>query len=432
MALRHQNVPSRLKEMLVSQYWPEKELEKLQLNKLKELVRYVKSYVPYYKEKFSGVSEQDINNLTDIQKLGFTTKPLIKTITKEFISTQRLWLVAPKTTGGSTGEPVTLWKTPDAMARALAATWRGYSWAGIDIGDRQGRFWGVPFKFKARARAKLIDLVNNRRRCSAFSFDEKNLNEYTKILKSFKPTYFYGYVSMLTEYAEYFRKNNVKPPFNLKCIIVTSEVLTKYHRQLLESTFSVRVFNEYGCGEMGSVAHECEKGSMHIMSENLIVEVLDGDRVCKPGEIGELVITELNNRAMPLIRYRIGDFASLSPDKCACGRTLPGMVNLAGRAYDMIRNRAGRLFHGEFFMYIIEDAKKNNLGIGAFQIIQLDYDKFKIRIKPETGYSEKTEDFIVGRIKKDFDQDAIIEFEKVSRIERAASGKMRLIIGMNR
>jgi phenylacetate-CoA ligase len=169
---------------------------------------------------------------------------------------------------------------------------------------------------------------------------------------------------------------------------------------------------------------------MHIMGENMIVEVLDGERACKAGEMGELVITELNNRAMPLIRYRIGDMASLSGTPCTCGRSLPVIENIFGRAYDMIKNRNGKIFHGEFFMYIIEDAKRKNLGIGAFQLIQQEQELFKIKIKPEPGYGEETREFITRRIKEGFSADATVVFEEVTKIERASSGKMRLIIGL--
>src|SRR5207249_28486 len=161
-----------------------------------------------------------------------------------------------------------------------------------------------------------------------------------------------------------------------------SEVLSAHDRRLIESTFATKVFNEYGSGELGSIAHECEEGSLHISAENMIVEVLDGDRPCQSGEVGELVVTELNNYATPLIRYRTGDFAALSRAQCKCGRTLPFIENLFGRAYDTIRNREGKLFHGEFMMYIFEEAQRRNLGINAFQVTQLDLVSFDIKVVP--------------------------------------------------
>ena len=114
------------------------------------------------------MADGKINALADLQGLPFTTKADLKGNSEAMISRERFYLLTNKTTGSSTGEPVTIPKTRDAMAQELAATWRGYSWAGIDIGDRQARFWGVPFGKKEKLRAKLIDFMANRKRCSAF------------------------------------------------------------------------------------------------------------------------------------------------------------------------------------------------------------------------------------------------------------------------
>jgi phenylacetate-CoA ligase len=122
----------------------------------------------------------------------------------------------------------------------------------------------------------LIDFIANRKRCSALSFTERDLQAYTAVLEQFGPKYFYGYVSMIEEYAKFFRRNGTTPPFKLKCVTTTSEVLTGSHRRLIEDVFSTKVFNEYGSGELGSVAHECELGSLHVSAENMIVEVIDG------------------------------------------------------------------------------------------------------------------------------------------------------------
>lgn len=430
--LKYENFPLHLKKLLVTQYLPLEKLREIQLSRLKDLLGYVKEHVPYYEECESDISQNDIREIEDIEGLPFITKALTKESPHKLISKENFRGLTKKTTGGSTGEPVTIWKTPYAMGKELAATWRGYSWAGIEIGDRQGRFWGVPYIEKDKQRAKLTDFICNRKRCSAFSFDEQSLKKYTEELSMFNPVYFYGYVSMLAEYARFFRENNTKPPFKLRSIVSTSEVLSSYHREIIEDVFDVKVFNEYGSGELGTIGHECEKGSMHISAENMIVEVLDGDRICKEGEVGELVVTELNNRAMPLIRYRTGDFASLSYKACPCGRSLPIIEHIAGRAYDMVLNKDGRTFHGEFFMYIFEEAKRKNLGIAAFQVIQLEINKIKVKIKPEAGYGVETETLIEDRIRSGFSSDVVLEFEKVESIPREASGKMRLIVGMNK
>jgi len=221
-------------------------------------------------------------------------------------------LCTKKTTGGSTGQAVTLLKSRQAMACEPAATWRGYSWAGISIGDKQARFFGGPISGANKIIASITDFICNRVQLSAFSYSQSEMKQYDRKISNFCPAYFYGYVSMIDEYARYIKKEGERKKIaGLKAIITTSEVLHNSQSTLIEDVFHTKIYNEYGRGEVGTIAHECECGNMHISAENMIVEVLDGDRLCVPGELGEIVVTELNNTFFPLIRYRLGDFGML-------------------------------------------------------------------------------------------------------------------------
>jgi len=313
----------------------------------------------------------------------------------------------------------------------LAATWRGYSWAGINIGDRQGRLWGIPHSRKDKFRAKLIDFMGHRKRCSAFAINDSVFAKYTTTLKKFKPDYLYGYLSMVEEYADYFQQNSKKPPFQVKAIFTTSEVLSEPQRKKIQEVFSAQVFNEYGSAELGTVAHECEHGALHCSEENVIVEILDKhDRPCSPGEVGELVITELNNKVMPLIRYRTNDFASWGAQDCLCGRSLRVIDKIYGRGWDFISNKDGRRFHPAYFLYVMEDAKLLNLGLRGFQIVQKSLDDLLIKIVPDTGYGEATKQYISNRIFQGFSSTVSITFVEVEKIDRLPSGKRQLVVGL--
>ena len=303
--------------------------------------------------------------------------------------------------------------------------WRGWRWGGVDIGDRQARFWGVPLSSRGRFRARLIDFVAHRRRFSAFRLAEGDMATYTTELNRYRPDFVYGYVSILVEYANYLESAGTRR-FTPKAIFATSEVLTPQHRSAIERGFGGRVFEEYGCGELGNLAHECEKGSLHISAENMVVEIVPA---AAGNSAGEIIVTELNNLAMPLLRYRLNDFASPIDGACACGRKLPRIGDVVGRAYDVIYNRDGRMFHGEFFMYIFEEVKQKGLGVQRFQVIQHDFDHFTIRVQPGPGYGPETEAFVRRRVSESYGDYAHIVFEPVQSIERERSGKLRLIIG---
>ena len=112
-------------------------------------------------------------------------------------------------------------------------------------------------------------------------------------------------------------------------------------------------------------------------------------------------------------------------------QTLPIIENLVGRAYDTVKNREGKLFHGEFFVYIFEEAKRNNLGVEAFQVVQLDNDKFRIKVVAGPHYGKRAEEFVKTKMREDFDPKVQVEFEKVDSIDRESSGKMRVVVAMN-
>ena len=430
--LRGQNVLGTLKHLQQSQYWPSERLRRHQVGRLNSLLQYAGENVPYYRSCLSKGPKR-LSSLKDITTLPFLTKNELRDAEGLMRATRLPWLPVKKTTGGSTGQPLTILKSRESMANELAATWRGYSWAGIDIGDRQARFWGVPLSHTGRRRAQLIDFICNRLRCSAFDFDDTSLERYEQRLVRFRPTYFYGYVSMLTAFADYFVSKGRPSPFapELKCIITTSEVLTDAARHHLETVFHARVFNEYGCGEVGTIAHECEHGSLHINEENLIVEVLNGDRPCQPGEMGELVVTELNNTLMPLLRYRMGDFGSLGSAPCKCGRNLAILQHIHGRAYDFVVTPDGRRFHGEIIMYVFEEAKAQGMPLGQFQVIQRSIDDFLVKIVPASGFDQKTHTAAIAKRMRQFLGEGItVDFEMCASISREQSGKMRVIVGL--
>jgi phenylacetate-CoA ligase len=414
-----------LRELAATERADAATLRRLQEDKLNRLIDFAAREVPYYQARLDRSQLPRRLTLEDTQRLPVLTKDDLRTHWSA-LRAPRPGRTSVKTTGGSTGQAVTVVKSREATGYELAAMWRGWGWAGIEIGDRQARFWGVPFSRQGRWRSRLIDFVSHRRRYSAFGMTEAAMAETTTELNRYQPDFVYGYVSILYEYAAYLTRTRGRR-FRPKAVIATSEVLTEAHRREIAEGFGCRVFEEYGCGELGNIAHECDGGRLHLCSENMIVETLDVGGRATTGT-GEIVVTELNNLAMPLVRYRLRDFGHFSGDTCACGCTLPVLADVVGRAYDMVHNREGQVFHGEFFMYIFEDAKKRGFGFDAFQVIQQDLDRFLIKVKPGPGYGAESEAFVRERIQAGYGRYADVVFERVEGIAREASGKLRLII----
>lgn len=405
------------------------ELRRRQTRRLEDILDHAFRQVPYYRDTWDIEEIPPSTGVLDLlRRLPLVTKKALQERADDLVADDPPLRTIRKTTGGSTGQPVTVLKNSDAVARERAASWLAYGWNGVEIGDRGARFWGSPTNMGVRRlRFALADLVMNRLRFSAFAYSDEDLEVYWQKCLRARPDYFYGYVSMLTEFARHLQsRGHEGRRLDLKLVITTSEALTEPQRTLLESVFGAPVQNEYGCGEVGPIAYECPRGSLHLMSENVLVEVLTSDgRRAAVGESGEVVVTDLNNRAMPLIRYRVGDRAVIG-ESCSCGRGFPVLERVWGRAYDFVRDRDGRRYHGEYFMYLFEDLRDRGATITQFRVTQeTDRDlRFEI-VAPDTLGKEHAT-YLRSRLGQDM-PGMKVTIDSVSSIERASSGKTRVI-----
>jgi phenylacetate-CoA ligase len=267
----------------------------------------------------------------------------------------------------------------------------------------------------------------HRVRLSAFAFDAADMDAYWRRCLRFGPDYFYGYVSMLEAFARHVAERGWDGRrLALKVIVTTSEVLTAPQRQLLRDTFGCPVQNEYGCGEVGPIAYECPAGSLHLM-DHLHVELVDSrNRPVSAGETGEVAVTDLYNRAMPLVRYRLGDSA-VAGAPCNCGRGLPVLQTVWGRSYDFVESPDGRRFHGEFFMYLFEQMRQQGIGVRQFQVRQQAPDALSVALVCAEAPSEAQTAQIVNTV-RDHLGPVRVQVTRVEAIARTRSGKTAVIV----
>ena len=394
----------------IFQHQPKATQDKYRLEKLNQLLLIAKNESEYYKKSLQNI-KLPLSSLDEINQLPFLTKQnLIGD--KEELKTWRAFYSSSKTTGGSTGEPVTLLKNPEALARERAATWRAYSWAGIDVGDRQARFWGVPHSSFGAFKSKAIDFISNRKRVSAFNLTDSSMLDYYNQLQKFQPIYLYGYVSVIRALSAFLASQNLSPIASIKSIITTSEILTDGARSEIEAYWKLPIFNEYGCGEVGSIAHECLEGNMHLMSDNLLIECVDENGL--PSQTGEIVVTDFYNFSTPIIRYRIGDFATLTKKTCSCGVTLPIISNIHGRAYDLIKTSSGKSIHPEALIYIFEDLQIKQSGFSQFQILQESLQRLTINIIRTSSWSNELANLIQQTVHQQISSDLLCSFNYVT------------------
>jgi phenylacetate-CoA ligase len=420
---RGELVGKYLRQYRETQYWSGERIAQAQAGALDELWRHAAARSAFWRDRLAPLAPAAGATLPPLRGFPCLEKSDLVLHTGRIIT--RKWVTDDvKTTGGSTGQPVQIRKSPGSLARERAATWRAYEWAGVGVADPQARIWGRPITRWSRMRYRLIDFVSNRIRLSAFDLDDAKLEQFHRRLVAFQPTYIYGYVSALREFIGFVHRRNLRLPASLRCMITTSELLTPEARLEMQERSGLRVFNEYGCGEVGSIAHECERGGLHVMAENLLLEI-DADT---PGGAGEVVVTDLHNTVTPLLRYRLGDFASLSPATCPCGRGLPLLEGVHGRAYDLLVMPDGRKVHPELPIYVFEEARKVVGGISQFQVVQRSPASLLLRVlKSEGADGPVIEGFLRRRFADVFPPEVALELEFVSRIDREKSGKMRVV-----
>jgi phenylacetate-CoA ligase len=423
--LAGERIRSYLAEYRANDQLSQAALREKQSLALRQIIDHAGRSTGHYRRTIAKRTGEFPSVFPELDGIEPVTKAMLRDSPEAFVSSEAPGRHERKTTSGSTGHPLTVLKNHDALARERAATWRAYGWAGIQVAAPQGLLWGMPHSSSGRLRARLLDFLANRRRLSMFGVNDDDFARFHDQLMSFRPDYLYGYVSALTEFITFLGHTGRKLPPSVRCLVTTSEVLDATSRDLLERSSGLTVFNEYGCGEVGSIAHECEQGQLHVMGDNLVLECLPAADL--PGGLGELVVTDLHNIAMPLIRYRLGDFGRISGAPCSCGRPYPVLETIVGRAYDTIIGISGRKYHPESILYVFEDLRKAGKKIPPFQAIQRCDGKLELNFVTDPDNLKEIVVTLSSRISESLDNDLDVEFQRVDSIAREPSGKLRIV-----
>ncbi|BCA79503.1 phenylacetate--CoA ligase family protein [Desulfuromonas sp. AOP6] len=361
-------------------------IENNQFEKIKELIQYhainSKTYSQFLIK--NGVST-NLSTIADFEKIPIMEKSDVNNFlvdAKKNYSSFGSYTV--RLTGGSSGVPAVVFVDPECSARSLAARIVCQGWHGVKPSDRQIRLWGRPL-VSGRTKAFLKDLLLNRIRLNSQSFEEIKINKTIKKLIKSKPDYIYGYASLIQLVSDKINDKNLKQIFkNIKCVISTSETMSIKQQKAISEKFKCPVVDEYGCSEVDIIAFECPSGSKHIVSDNVFIEIIRfGD---EPDGYGQVVITDLNNKLMPMIRYRLGDLVSVEKIKCSCGRGWPCLGRIIGRSQGQYIFSPGKgMVHSQYVVYIIEELVFKGFPIEIFKIIQSDNYNLKIILGLKEG-----------------------------------------------
>ena len=330
-----------LNHIEIAQWLLPEEIVKKQLEQLVALASHANRYSDLFRSRMQKAQLQpnDLDSLDRLRRLPLLTRRDIQTSGKSLFckNVPKTHLPLQETsTSGSTGEPVMVYKTAITHLFWMAITTREQLWHQFD-------FSGRLFLIRANIREPVVQ--NDWGPPASVLFrtglmqgipSAMDIREQLKRILEFMPIGICTYPNVLAGLLAQCEQSNVRIE-GLKFIWTVGETLALPLRQKIESFFGAPVHDNYSSQEMGVIAVQCPVSRCyHVMSESLIVEVIDENgQPCREGEVGQVVVTDLHNFVTPLIRYAIGDYAELG-GACPCGRGLPALNRIVGRERNLL------------------------------------------------------------------------------------------------
>lgn len=407
----------------------DEELERIQLRKLKALLDHAHNCVPYYRSLFRehGITPADIASPADLRRIPLLDKEAVRLnqsgLLAEGVRKSRLLCIH---TSGTTGKPLDLYQTRELFQKEHAFWWFHRSWAGIHLGDRTATLAGHPVAPVDQEKPPfwVRNYRENQMLFSSYHMSQENLGQYCRALEAFRPTLIHGYPSSIYLVALHLNDNRIGT-IRPKAIFTSSETILEHQRAEIERAFGCRVFSYYGNAERAGYIGECEEGNFHAMAEHSIVEFLgeDGEPV-GPGQQGVLVCTNIDNTAMPLIRYVTDDVVVPMPadQRCPCCRGGRLVESVLGRVEDYVvtpeGNYVGRLDH----------IFKGVRNVREAQIFQPSRERVVVRIVGDPAFGSEDRTTLVANARERLGRTIEIAVDLVDRIERTRTGKFKFIV----
>jgi len=413
-----------------TQFWPYEKIRTYQFRKLKKLLEHAYLHVPYYKTVFKqlGATPKDIRNAKDFRVFPILTKDIIRTNFEKLIANNMLKNdLIPNSTGGSTGEPLHYYQDTNYENWADAARIRGwYHLANCEIGDTCAVLWGamreVKENFTLFERIKEY-LTSGEVWLNAFNLSENRKIEFLRLCHIFRPKLLRGYFTAIKDFALFLDKERLPFPA-IKGVILGAETVDQTSQTFIEKVFKAPSFNTYGGRELSLIAMECShKNGLHEVSENNYVEFEDID-LFGHESAGNLIITNLNNYAMPFIRYRIGDIGIPgNEDSCECGRGLPLIKKIIGRTTEVFLFNDGTKIAGEMFIHLMKD-----FPLTEYQFVQTSDACVVLRYKRSEKVNNQIFNNIRQTYKKYLPEGVSLEFKDVDCFEKTPTGKFKFVL----
>lgn len=419
------------RELKTEEFLSVEENKKLQSKRLLALIIHACQTVPYYRDlhiDVDAISEENV--FEEIKKFPILTKDIIRKegdrLYSEVYTKSQVgdWMYED-TSGGTTGEPVKFLHSGHYFDSDQGAALFADEFAGRKIGDFQIRLWGSErdiISGKKDWMNKIYRWMRAEMFLNTFQMNDATMAEYVRIINKKKPKMILAYAQSAREIAKYIEDNNISV-HSPNGVMTSAGTLDNDTYELLKRVFKCPVINRYGSREVGCMACSCEKNEgLHINSRGVFVETLrDDGTLCDDEEEGRIIVTNLQEYAMPLIRYEIGDVGSLTKHACSCGRGLPMLKKLSGRIVGVFLTEDGNRVDGEYFTHLFYNCK----WVKQFQVIQEGFNDVVVNYisTSEPDFDTLCAPDMTAKIRLVMGEKCNVTYNKVDDIPETKSGK---------
>lgn len=396
-------------------------MEQVQLDRLRAFIAYARTHSAFYERLYADV-DVSVVSLSDLERFPTVTKEdLRKNINDVYTVAARGSI--PAFTGGTTGKSLEVRYTHQDFQQRMGYLDAFKERIGIDVfRAKKATFSGRQFTANGSDSQQhwRTNWAYRQRLYSTFDMTGRNLPSYVEDLNSYRPDVLNGFVSAIYEVAQHISQHGTKLTFQPQAIFTTSETLLPHHRELIESTFACKVYNQYASAEGAPFITECKHGSLHFEMDTGVIEVGN-----ETGPAGAL-ITSFTTHGTPLIRYAIGDEIVFSERSgCGCGSAFPIVDRIEGRSVDYLLRSDGAKVTLSHLADVIKGLPSN---VQAMQFVQDEVEQLTVNMVVDSArFSEQDQSSVHAELAYRFGPETAIKFVFVDEIEREKSGKLALI-----
>jgi phenylacetate-CoA ligase len=396
--VRGRNTLAHLAYLEQSQWLSREQLEQAQTQELIALLSYAGQNVPYYRELFRKLrfDPRSVETRADLAQLPLLTREIVQERYEDLVDPAHRGKNLKKGTSGSTGKPLKFEYSHESECWRQAVKLRGYGWAGYRPGRKAFFYWARVSGGPPSPKMRVDRALKRETFIDSMKQDEAARRAALEDLRRTQPEVIVCYTQACAQFARWICDNGLRDWDDIP-VICAAEAVLPADRAALSRAFGPDIFETYGSRETMLMGAECEAhAGMHLSEENLVVEVARAGTPVAPGESGDVVVTDLHNYGMPMIRYVNGDVAVLGPQqRCACGRGLRRLERVDGRRADTMYDALGNAVPGIVFHVLFSDARREI--IRQFQAVQTEDGSVTLKVVRGRDFAEDAFDSVTGR-----------------------------------